>query len=168
MDQVRKCVSRAILDALEAGRVEEVDDELFEACAAQVAQEDVSSSWGYKLIDILGEGHLALRVATQIGGGLETGCVPWTGSSLPGHLALRVATQIGGGLETGCVPWTGAGTGILGLGLALTGSTVTLTDAQPAVLENLRHNLEATRACAAKVQALDWSRPDLSALGAAK
>ncbi|CAE7334774.1 METTL21B [Symbiodinium microadriaticum] len=55
MDQVRKCVSRAILDALEAGRVEEVDDELFEACAAQVAQEDVSSSWGYKLIDILGE-----------------------------------------------------------------------------------------------------------------
>ncbi|CAE7247672.1 METTL21B, partial [Symbiodinium sp. CCMP2456] len=138
---VRKCVSRAILDALEAGHVEEVDDELYEACAAQVSQEDGSSSWGYKLIDVHGEGHLALRVAAQIGGGLETGCVPWTGGCVFLGLAL-----------TGCLSTdlNGAGTGILGLGLALTGSVVTLTDAQPAVLENLRHNLEATRACAAK------------------
>eukprot|EP00439_Symbiodinium_sp_Y106_P018787 s345_g2.t1 len=173
LPKVRKCVSRAILDALEAGRVEEVDDELYEACAAQVAQEDVSSSWGYKLIDVLGQGHLALRVATQIGGGLETGCIPWTGGCVFLGLALTgcLSTDLNGPLLE-----LGAGTGILGLGLALTGSMVTLTDAQPAVLENLRHNLEATRACAAKasgdfradVQALDWSRPDLSALGAAK
>ncbi|CAE7794107.1 Npr1 [Symbiodinium sp. CCMP2592] len=173
LPKVRKCVSRAILEALEAGPVEEVDDELYEACAAQVAQEDAPSSWGYKLIDVLGQGHLALRVATQIGGGLETGCVPWTGGCVFLGLALTgcLSADLNGPLLE-----LGAGTGILGLGLALTGSMVTLTDAQPAVLENLRHNLEATRACAAKasgdfradVQMLDWSRPDLSALGAAK
>ncbi|CAE8600811.1 unnamed protein product [Polarella glacialis] len=219
----RRRVVKPLLASLEQGAVDEVDDELFAACVEEVVKVAVvkeggsdeddgdaaavaaRSSRGYILME-LPEGCVVLRVAENLGGGLETGCVLWTaGCMLMGLCASGALDQLLGAhvLELG------SGTGLVGLAVASRGalslcnynndnnnnngsnsssadrllerpvSRVTLTDREPAVLENLRHNLSATAALAApggtseattlvEVCQLEWSQPDLKSLPAQK
>eukprot|EP00435_Cladocopium_sp_Y103_P030978 s840_g7.t2 len=156
----RKSFAKSVLMALED--LEEANDELFELCTKEVLLpvED-SGLVGHKIFE-LQEGYVVVRVADQIGGGLETGCMIWTGGCMLLGLALAGALDH---LLHGHILELGAGTGFLGLALGLQGRPVTLSDNQLQVLENLRYNLDATRKCnevelKVDICRLDWCEPD--------
>lgn len=156
----RKIFAKSVLMALE--ELEEANDELFELCTKEVLLPvDDSGLVGHKIFE-LQEGYVVVRVADQIGGGLETGCMIWTGGCMLLGLALAGALDH---LLHGHILELGAGTGFLGLALGLQGRPVTLSDNQLQVLENLRYNLDATRQCndvelTVDVCRLDWCEPD--------
>lgn len=133
----RRCFAKAALRALEGQ--EEVDDEVYERCASEVLRSS-SDGHGHKIFEI-GQGHqgghqgvpgpvglVVLRVAEQLGGGFETGGRLWAGGCMLLGLALANALDT---LLIGHVLELGAGTGLLGLSLALRGHRVTLSDNQP-------------------------------------
>ncbi|CAK9116811.1 unnamed protein product [Durusdinium trenchii] len=165
----RRSLAKAVIKELE--ELEEVHDELFEVCAshAATASSHRSAPGGFvghrifRLSQAAEAGHVVLRVAEQIGGGLETGGLLWTGACTALGLALGGALPLRGRILE-----LGAGTGFLGLALAVHDPTlhVTLSDHQPQVLENLRYNVEATKKCNPskelhlEVEALDWCHMD--------
>ncbi|CAK9024643.1 Hypothetical protein (Fragment) [Durusdinium trenchii] len=185
----RRSLAKAVIKELE--ELEEVHDELFEVCASHAATASSHRSApggfvGHRIFRLSqaaeaaaaeggprerGDeerpaGHVVLRVAEQIGGGLETGGLLWTGACTALGLALGGALPLRGRILE-----LGAGTGFLGLALAVHDPTlhVTLSDHQPqaegksrvrqihlkteegllldVVLENLRYNVEATKKC---------------------
>lgn len=167
---------KSILSVLDQGCVAEVDDELYAACVQGLAggvggDAECEGFDGYRTLEIPDAGYIVLRVAAQMGGAMETGSTLWTaGCAL---LGLSATGALDGHL-TGHVLELGAGTGALGLGLARRGGPVvrvTLTDGQPAVVENLRHNAEVTASLSAlpaavEVQHLEWGSPNLGMLPA--
>ncbi|CAK9024664.1 Protein-lysine N-methyltransferase EFM3 (Elongation factor methyltransferase 3) [Durusdinium trenchii] len=162
----RRSLAKAVIKELE--ELEEVHDELFEVCASHAATASSHRSApggfvGHRIFRLSQAGHVVLRVAEQIGGGLETGGLLWTGACTALGLALGGALPLRGRILE-----LGAGTGFLGLALAVHDPTlhVTLSDHQPQVLENLRYNVEATKKCNPskelhlEVEALDWCHMD--------
>ena len=101
---------------------------LFQACSSEALP-------GHKIFEV-SEQLVVLRVAEQLGGGFETGGRLWgAGCQLLG-LALAGALDE---LLFGDVLELGAGTGLLGLSLALMNHTMTLSDKQPQAITNIRN-----------------------------
>jgi len=169
---------KQILDELDSGRISEVDDQLYAACVDSLVLRHENSCCpqqfsiafgGYRTFEVSGSGCVVLRVTKFIGGDAETGCVLWS----PGCLLFGLIST--GSLDewvTGHVLELGAGTGVAGLSAARRGfpvTRVTLTDGQPAVVDNLQHNINATgklQALAVPTSAsmLTWGTMDLSPL----
>ncbi|CAJ1371347.1 unnamed protein product [Effrenium voratum] len=153
LPSARRCLARAVVQELET--LEEVEDDLFKLCTEEASKSTGLGLQGHKIFEI-GQGLVVLRVAEQIGGGLETGCVIWTGGCMLLGLCLSGAMDH---LLTGHILELGAGCGLLGLSLALQGSQVTLSDAQPQVLDNLMYNVEATKRCKGQAAWLQEALP---------
>lgn len=173
---IRRRFLRELLSTLDSGAVPEIDDDLYAACLTGIAAKTLASGEdqmfdGHRLLEMTPQGdYMVLRVATSIGGGLETGARLWSAGCAMLGLASAGALDK---LVWGHVLELGSGTGLLGLGMARRGEPVTratLTDGQVSVLANLRYNAEATQALAADsksdqplvpidVQPLDWCNP---------
>lgn len=154
----------------------EIDDELYSACVDGLAcnrkateadnQENQNDFDGYRVLEIPEGDCIVVRVASQMGGALETGAQIWTaGAAL---FSLCSCGMLDESLR-GHVLELGAGTGVVGLALARRSAPVTrvtLTDGQPGVVENLKHNVAATSSICAlsvpvEVLRLEWTSPDL-------
>ena len=110
---------------------------------------------------------LRLRVSDGIGGGAETGGRVWSAAlGLSAYLLMKVESPAASSPSTpcgwDCVVELGAGPGLPGLMLTAIGAArrVILTDAIPATVDNLEHNIRASLSPSERkrvlVHYLDW------------